>query len=154
MPRSRKGPRRCRSVPISLPTHPRRHPSPNLYVIMKSVVSLAARRTGFPERAPPLEPITNRGQGRCLRPCRTDRGSGVIFPTRSGVMQCGSNAGVQALACGSGHGRRRLPRSPDGDPCASADHRRLPVCNFRSLPRPWRGCCTLAYPVNPHTYQI
>jgi hypothetical protein len=67
------------------------------------------------------------------------RGAGAMFPTRSGVMRCGRNAGVQAPACGSGHGRRLLPRSPDGDPCASADHRRSPVCRVRLQPRPWRA---------------
>ena len=62
-----------------------------------------------------------------------------MFPTRSGVLRCGRNAGVQAPACGSGHCRRRLPRAPDGDPRASADHRRSPVCSVRLPPRPWRA---------------
>ena len=96
--------------------------------------SFRARRPDCGARQP-SSGLPKRQSG-CRRLCCTDQGA--MFPTRSCVMRCGRNAGVQA-PCGSGHGGRRLLWSPNGDPCASADHRRSPVCSARLQPRPWHA---------------
>ena len=60
-------------------------------------------------------------------------------PSSPGLTRCGRTPGVRAPACGSGHGRRWPPRSPDAVRARAqrvADH---PFVAARSPPRPWRA---------------
>ena len=69
--------------------------------------------------------------------------AGALAPAPLGIRRSGRRSGVEAPACGCGHGLRRPPRSPGARLWVSAARRRSPVSISRR-PRHLQGRCLAA----------